>query len=205
MILRGFLGKIRRATFRTNHAFWFAKDLKSDENANLSEHDELTVEFHNFEEVVGWLKKEAVQFPWIYNKQEIDSALRNSHLYPAIKYNGETVGYVKVALNKVYIEDYEDEIPLERDECYIYDTFILPEFRMKHFTIKFLKQVLAFLKKIGIYFVYCHIPHWNKASLKLYRNLGFRKIAHIRYVRIFKMRIFSNDPVKVKRMYRHQG
>lgn len=73
MTPRKILGKIRRATFRTNHAFWVAKDLRSaaDDIAGLSVYSELSVEFHNFEEVVGWQKK-AVQFPWIYNKREID-------------------------------------------------------------------------------------------------------------------------------------
>lgn len=202
--MRKLLGKIKKATFGTNHAFWFARDL----GAPLAPHGivvepgAVSVDFNSFQAVVAWLKKEAAGYPWIYNKQEIDCARKHAHLFPAIRYRGEIVGYAKIAFKKAFVQDYEGDIALQDDEAFIYDTFILPEFQKRRIATKLLSEALCYLNKTKISFVYCHIPGWNKASEKLYRNLGFQKIAHVRYMRILRFRFFSNNPDKVKRKSR---
>lgn len=152
-------------------------------------------DYHN---LAAWLKKQAPDYPWVYNQREIEYASKYGHLYSSIYYQGEIAGYVKVALLWAYIEDYEGEIPLETDEAFIYDTFTIPKFQKKHFATKLLSEVLRYLGTSTVAFVYCHIPEWNTASRRLYQKLGFQKIAQIRYLRIMKWKYFSNNPVAIK-------
>jgi len=194
------LGKVKRGTFRANQAFWYVKLIKGAEVQPESTPDneaiEITVnDYHNLSK---WLKKHSSDYPWIYNQQEIEYAAQYGHLYASIYHQGEIVGYVKVALVWAYIEDYEDGIPLEADEAFIYDTFTLPKFQKRHFATKLLSAVLDHLKTSAVNFVFCHIPEWNIASRKLYQKLGFKKIAPVRYVRIMKRQYFSNKPLAVK-------
>jgi len=194
------LGKVKRGTFRANHAFWYVKLINGAEIQPNSTPDDEAIEIfiNDYHNLSNWLKKHSSDYPWIYNQVEIEYAAQYGHLYSSICYQGEIVGYVKVALGWAYIEDYEDGIPLEEDEAFIYDTFTLPKFQKRHFATKLLNAALAHLKTSTVAFVFCHIPEWNVASRNLYKKLGFKKIAPVRYVRIMKRQYFSNNPLAVK-------
>ena len=194
------LGKIRRKAFKTNHALWFCKHISPEDGSifNSVDNELITIDCHNFSEAVQWIEKQSKQFPWIYDPIEIDYAKRYDHFYPLIIYDGNIAGYIKIALTKVYIEDYEDEIALEENEAFIYDTFILSELRKRYLGQSLLKGAIAELANKHYSFVFCHIPELNQASLKLYQNAGFKQISHVRHLRLFGFRYFSHKLQAIK-------
>lgn len=193
------LSRIRRTLFNTNKADWYCKFLTKENCVFAGSNQELKIEYNNYKETVQWLMLHKSEFPWIYNPKEIESAERYNHIYPSVKCNDSIIGYIKIAAAaRVYIADYEDDIALKNDEAFIYDTFILPEFRGKQMGNFILSNIFNKLKADGISFVFCHIPEWNKASSRLYQNMGFKKISNIRYLRLFNFRYFSNRPDYVK-------
>lgn len=198
--LKRILGDARRYAFKTNHAFWYCKQINTNDNVQSENSDDksIKIDCDNFHQIVEWIGKKSTDFPWIYNQSEVDFAKKYSHSYPFIKLSDEIVGYVKIALTKAYIEDYESEIQLKNDEAFICDTFILPQYRGKHLARKLLIASLAELKKKNILYVFCHIPVWNQASVRLYRHCGFNRISYNRYIRLFGIHFFTKDPVKIK-------
>lgn len=191
ILVRKMLGKICRNFFRINDAYWYCNKLAENYDVPLINEPGLRVECNNYSETMQWIKKHHDVFPWIYNSKERELAETFGHIYPALKYHEDIVGYTKIAIKRAYIEDYEDVIVLERDEAFILDTFILPEFRDRHMGNIMLGHVLNELSKKGVIYVFCHIPGWNKASLKLYRNKGFEQISHVWYFRFMNLRHLS--------------
>lgn len=193
------LSRIRRSLFNSNKADWYCKFLTKEDCVFAGNESGLRIEYNNYKETVRWLISHNNKFPWIYNPKEIKSAEKYNHLYLSLKYNDAIIGYIKIAVAaKVYIVDYEDDIALKNDEAFIYDTFILPDFRGKQLGSFILCNILSKLRTDGILFVFCHIPEWNKASSRLYQNMGFKRISNVRYLRLFNFRYFSNRPDFVK-------
>lgn len=192
------LGRIKRCLFKTNAAYWYFKPLIKNDCPRIQFHSEVRFEPCNFAETVQWIIDHKNQFPWIYNTKELDCAARYGHFFPSLKYQGDIIGFAKVALKRAYIEDYEGEIILNDDEAFIYDTFILPEFRKKHMGSFMLDNVFVYLQRRGIHAVFCHIPEWNIASSKLYLKMGFKRLCHVRYIRFLRFRYFSNRPQGIK-------
>jgi len=198
--LRSLLGRIFRRTWRTNHADWFCCQLPGKALA-LSEGEaasEACLIWDDYETSIAWIREQSHRFKWIYNAREVEIGENYRHFYPLLLYGGKPVGYIKIALETAFVEDYEDCLPLTPDEAFICDTFILPESRGKGLARVMLEQALTRLGDQGLRFVFCHIPGWNTASIRLYQGLGFRRIGHVRYLRLLGLRLFSNDPLKTK-------
>lgn len=192
------MGKFRRKLYKTNEAHWYCKNLKERGFNPLRDEPRLKLEFYNYSDTVKWIRANKKEFPWIFNQKQIYSADKHSHYYPNLKADGKIVGLLKIGVKHVYIEDYEGEISLADDEAFIYDTFILPEYRRRYLGSFMLRCALNELETIGVLYIFCHIPKWNVSPIKLYRSLGFRPVAHIRYLRLMRFRFFSNNPDKVR-------
>jgi len=203
--IRKKLGKVKRKLFKTNEAYWYSKHLGEEVIIRIREEPGLRVEFYGYAETINWIRKYYKEFPWIYNPKEVKCAEKYNHFYPSLKYNDKVVGFIKIAIVRAYIEDYEDEISLADDEAFIYDTFILPEFRKKRMGSFMLFSILNELKKKNFLFAFCHIPNWNCASCKLYQGMGFKRISYIRYIRLFRFRYFSAKPDTVKKKARRES
>ncbi len=201
--IRKTIGAIKRKNFKTNHAFWYCKLLDHEKTIHYGRnHDpSITIDYSNREHAIRWIQEQSTKFPWIYVPEEIDYATRYHHYYPLLIREGKICGYIKVALNKAYVEDYENELSLQYDEAFICDTFILPDLRGQHLGRTLLSATLSQLTNIR--FVYCHIPGWNQASRRLYQHLGFQRIGHIRYIRLMRFRFFSHKPEKIKETGRY--
>ena len=192
--MRKRLGDMKRTNYRINNAYWYCKYLAADEYFDVERIDGLKVEFNDSLKTTLWIKTYHKMFPWIYNSREMESAMKYDYFLPSLEYQGAIIGYLKIARERAYVEDYEGEIVLKADEVFILDTFILPEFRGRHMGSFMLGHVLYELRKKGITFVFCHIPGWNKSSLKLYQNMGFKHISNVWYFRILKLRHMSCNP-----------
>lgn len=190
VIARG-LKKIIRPFFDTNSAFWFECELSSELPPVISA---LPVEINLFsaDETIDWIKKEGKD--WMYNPRELEVGLKEQHYFPNVKYQNKIIGYAKVGLNKVYIQDFKKILNLAKDLAFIYDTYVEPRYRGLNVAPSLIWEVIESLKNMRIKKVGCHIPVWNTASLSSYAKLGFRKINYIRYLNVLGFKIFTTNP-----------
>ncbi len=198
--VRSLLGKAWRRTWRTNDAYWFCRRLPEQAFALSAGEapDAARLEWEDFETSIAWIRDQSQRFGWVYNAREAEVGKNYRHFYPLLSYGGKAVGYIKIAFQMAFVEDYEDCLPLSSDEAFICDTFILPELRGKGLARLMLEQTLARLGERGVKFVFCHIPGWNTASIRLYQGLGFSRIGHVRYLRLLGFRLFSHHPLQTK-------
>lgn len=183
--------KIRSVLYSTNSAIWFKKNLE--ENLKpLTSDINVQVDFHN-KNIIQWLHDNHNKYQWIYVPKEIKSADTNQHLFATLIYNKTIIGYIKTGINKVYILDFDEDVLLPPDVAFIYDTFILPEYRGKNIIPFTIVKVISFLKQRGIKEVFCHIPKWNTASRRAFEKVGFKAIAYIRFWRAFKFKFLIKD------------
>jgi RimJ/RimL family protein N-acetyltransferase len=150
--------------------------------------------FNGFEEIVDWLKEKSEVYPWMYSEKEISTARKHDHIIPFLRVKNDIACYTKVALNKVYIRDYDTVFPLAPNKAMFYDTTVLPEFRGKRLPQYLKNEIFIFLRRRGIDQIFAHIEPWNIASIKSNKRLGFKEIGSNRFVRVFCFRFHSHSP-----------
>jgi hypothetical protein len=187
------LRKLASFCFETHSAVWMEKDL----NVHSEEHEvssDYTIEFDNLKEIVDWMKTKHSDYPWMYHEKEMLVAKEFGHLVPYVKYKDNIVCYTKVALNSVYIRDYERIFRLAPNKAMFYDTTVLSDFRGKRLP-RFLKnRIFRILRQQNIEYVYAHIEPWNIPSIKSNEGVGFRRLCINRYIRIGFAKFYSNNP-----------
>lgn len=190
VINRGFK-KIIRLLFETNSAFWFERDL-SHPLPEIIPKLPVEINISSNIETLDWLKWSGE--PWMFNRQEIDVGLKENHYFSNIKYQGRIIGYAKLGLGRVYIRDYKKILNFPDRVAFIYDTYIVPEYRGLKIATFLVNEVMRFLKDKGFKKIGCHIPLWNIASINTYTKLGFKKKKCIRYFKILGLKIFTSNP-----------
>ncbi len=175
------VGKALRPVFETNSAYWFEKEING-RPAETPVGMDLKIDFSSREETIAWLKKQ--NEPWMYIEREIETARREKHLLPSVKYHNKIIGYAKAGTGKVYIEDYHKDILLPQGKGFIYDIYVEKKFRGKGIAAYLANMVIAEMKKKGVKKIGVHIPGWNIASQRVSEKLGFRKISYVRHFRI---------------------
>ena len=167
--------------FSTTSAIWFKKDLTKKFKETKTK---LPVEFDfdSTSQSIDWLKKQKIG--WLVNSKEINTALECNHFWPSVKINDEIIGCIKIGFKKVYIADYNELMEFPDKMAFIYDTFVLKEYRGKGVGRYLISQAAINLKSRDYISLGCHIPPWNKASIKAFEKNGFKKI---KYVRNFKV------------------
>lgn len=184
-------------SFRTTCSIWLEKSI--DEPCNTTSPG-LDIILHFLEEdksqIIDWLKKHHASFPWMYFRREIDAAQTNGHIYACILHRQDIIGYIKVGINHTYIHDFNRVVRFPPKVAFIYDTFILPEYRGRHVATHTIIRTLQFLKERHFEKTWCHIEEWNHASLKIFRKIGFKERASIRFCRLFGFPFFVQDGYK---------
>lgn len=135
-------------------------------------------------ELIDWLEKNRDSFPWIFSKKELNSALANKHLFFILKHEKKIIGYIKVGIGPTYILDFDRTVEFEPEVAFVYDTFILPEYRGMNLALYALRLVSSHFRQKGFKRILCHIEPWNLPSVKTYEKAGFHKAGTIRFVRI---------------------
>ena len=114
--------------------------------------------------------------------------------FPHIKYNGDIIGCIKIGFKNVYIKDYKKIIEFPPKIAFIYDTYIVPEFRGLNLASFMINEVSCFLRNKEYRAVLCHIPHWNTPSIKAYSKVGFKRLKSIRWIKILGFDFLTTNP-----------
>ena len=180
------LSRILKFIFTTNNAIWFEKDL-NEELKDFQLRSPIEINLNSTNKTIEWLKNQNQS--WVVHPKEIATALKYHHYWPYVCINGKIIGCIKIGFGNVFIVDYNKLIKFPEKIAFIYDTYLLEEYRGKGMAKYLITQSIKFLKLKGFTKVSCHIPPWNKASIRVYEKIGFRKISYIRYLRIFGVSI----------------
>ena len=187
------LKKIKSISYQTHDSIWFVRE-GNEEIQRLRGLSDYEVCFDGFEEIVEWLKENNAIYPWMYSEKEISAAREYGHVIPFLRLRDEIVSYTKVALNKVYIRDYDTVFSLAPNKAMFYDTTVLPRFRGKKLPQYLKNEIFIFLRHRDIDQIFAHIERWNIASIRSNQRMGFKEIGSNRFVRVFCLKFHSNDP-----------
>ena len=187
--------KIKILIYATNKAIWFYRFLNNTiPQINIPN---IKIVIASQSEFEAWLQQHQTKFPWIYVEQEVLATRNDPKIAFVAKVNDKIIGYLKVAVKNAYILDYDTHIKLPNDTAFIQDTFVLPEFRRRGIAKCIISKVIIYLKRHGYSKIFCHIPQWNIASIHTYTSLGFKPCGNIRFLRIFKWKIYTKNPEKL--------
>jgi len=193
-------GRILRFIFATNSAIWFEKDL-SEKSPSYKANFPIEINTTSTSETIKWLK--SLDEDWVIRPQEIPVAIKFGHCWISARTNRKIIGCIKIGFRNVYIADYNKVIKFPDKMAFIYDTYVLPEYRKKGVGKYLITQAINFLKTRGYTRVGCHIPPWNKASICAYEKTGFKKINYIRYFRFFGIPLLIASNNKKFSMFRN--
>src|SRR3990172_1308508 len=189
--------KIKMLTFRTTCSIWFEKSL--DEPVEfVSPGIDITTNFlvSDKSRLIDWLTKYHITFPWIYISKEIDAAKSDNHIFVTLLHQEKIIGYIKVGIQHVYIHDFDRVVSFPPTSAFIYDTFILPDYRGKHLALYGIAKTIDYLREGKFKKLWCHIEKWNQASLRTFQNAGFKEKGYIRFSRLFGLPFFIRDGYK---------
>lgn len=195
-LLYSILNKLKSEAFDNHSSIWLVKDL-NDVSQRLNGFGDYEINFNDLNTISEWMKEKNAEYPWMYSEEEISVARKYGHLIPFLKHNNEIIGYTKVALNKVYIKDYDLLFSLAPNKAMFYDTTLLVEYRGKKLPRYLKNKIFSYLKNRNIDYIYAHIEPWNIASIKSNKRVGFKEMFLNRYIRIFCFKSHSNDPRKL--------
>lgn len=190
------LQKLKWLSYSSSEAFWFYRDL-SETSERISPGIDARMEYESENEIIAWLQEHHAQFGYLYIPREIALQQRERHIFPFVCAGDDIVGYIKIGINQVYINDYDEVILLPGKTAMIYDTFVLPEYRGRNVASFIISEIIEFLRNAGFLHLWCHIPPGNRASINIYSNAGFRRVDHVRHWRLLRWKLFSRDVVKM--------
>ncbi len=149
--------------------------------------------------LIEWLKVNHSIYPWIYFEKEIESAIRNDHVFAVVSHKKSFVGYIKVGIGSTYIHDFDVNIVFPPRTAFVYDTFVLPEWRGKNVAVYALLTLADYLKHRGFERILCHIEDWNQSSVRTFSKAYFYPRNTVRFIRIAEMGFYVLDR---RRLYR---
>ena len=183
--------------FATTSSIWFRRPIEDEDRivADVSASVDLTVKPLSDDKrlLIDWLLQHHEQFPWMYIPEEIEIAERDNHIFFAFFRSGSIVGYVKLGVDHTYIHDFKKVIRFPPGDCFVYDTFILPDHRGNSLAYHGLMKMMPHLAGCGLQRIWCHIEEWNVPSLKLFRRAGFEEVDRIRFSRVLGVPFFLRN------------
>jgi len=180
------MGRLLNSIFTTNSAIWFEKDLTK-KYVEYKPKISLEIDVNSTKDTIEWLKKQKQK--WIVNPKEISNAKIYNHCWPSARFNNKIVGCIKIGFGHVYITDYDKVIEFPKKMAFIYDTYVSHTNRGKGVAKFLINQAVKYAKSEGYTRIGCHIPPWNKASIKAFEKNGFIKVNYIRNYRVLRVPI----------------
>ncbi len=188
------LKMLHRLAYYSTSSVWFCRDLREpvpDAQPGL----DLKVDFLTDDKkaLIDWLKIHNRKFTWMHIEKELVLADREGHVFVKISHGNKTAGYIKVGVNSTYIHDFDRVVIFPPETAFIYDTFILPEYRGNNISFYAVTKTMHFLKDRNYRKLLCHIESWNGASLRVFRKAGFKEIGSVRFSKILGLPIFFKN------------
>lgn len=184
----------RLAYYSSASSVWFCRDLRElvpDAQPGLDlKFDFLT---DDKQALIDWLRSHGRKFTWMHIEKEIALAKREGHIFVQISQGNKTAGYIKVGINSTYIHDFDRVVIFPPGAAFIYDTFILPEYRGNKISFYALTKSIQYLRDRNCIKIFCHIESWNAASLRTFRKAGFKEIGSIKFSRILGLPVFLKN------------
>ena len=186
--------KVFTFIFYTTISKWYECNL-AEPVVDFTPDIELDTDFlvHEKNHLIDWLQNNKTKFTWIYFEKEIDAALKYDHIFYTMLHQGLLIGYIKIGIGKVYIHDFDQTVIFPPGIAFIYDIFILPEYRGKNLSSHALNQTIRYLRNENFTGVFCHIEDWNKPSIKSFQKCGFLAWGSIRFVRMAFFSLFLKN------------
>lgn len=205
--LHGISGVIRKAWKRignyiyyTTNSIWYERKLDNYLPAFIPRIDlETYFLVQDKSEIIEWLEINRSRFPWIVSKNETDFAQSYQHPFFILKYKKNIIGYIKIGIGPTYINDYNKAVIFNPETAFIYDTFILPEYRGMNLTVFSLLEVARYLKEQNYTRILCCIEEWNNSSKKAFEKAGFISRDSIRFIRIVSFSFYLRDGYRLLR------
>ncbi len=193
-------GRARETVFTTNAADWYCAELRElpavHRPAGAADAE---VDFDAADDVRTWLQAIRSEFGWVWVEEELEAARTHGHLFPLLCVEGREAGYIKVGLGRAYVTDFRRTIEIPPRTAFIYDTFVHPSCRRRGLGAFAVAKTLEFLQRRGTSLVWCHIPRWNRASIRAYTRCGFRKVRFVRYLRLLGCELYTHNPERLLR------
>ena len=184
--------KIFHHIFYGNDALWVRLHSEKLIEPGLADNNNVKVIFDAPEETIKYIQGRGYYYP-----REIEVALRNNHIYSRLMVGGQIGGYNKLSFNQVYIYDFDRILRLPKGVAFTYDTMIELEIRNKGLGAFLLSEAIKEARRRGVRQVWGHIPPWNKASLRMHQNLGFKAERHIKFGCYLGIKMYSYQPEKL--------
>ncbi|MCJ7508818.1 MAG: GNAT family N-acetyltransferase [candidate division Zixibacteria bacterium] len=176
-------GKLFKSIFDANSAIWFEREL-SQPIQKCEAKTPLNFVSDSPQEMIAWLKSSGQE--GLIHPKEIETGIEEKHYFPYVeKKDGIIAGGAKVGYNRVYIVDYGRIVDFPEGMAFWYDTYVPVAMRGLGIATYLIISSLVFLKEKGYRKVLCHIPKWNKASIKAFERCGFKKIGYVRFLKVF--------------------
>ena len=173
---------IRHLLYERNEAFWYCRDL-SQAIPSVAIDLPVEIELSDPEGTISWLKR--FDEPWMYHEKEIRIGLAEGHYFANVKLQGTIIGYAKVGRNRAYIDDYTGVVSLPEGATLLHHIYVLREYR-KHNVAKYLlNRLLQECRAKGFSSMCCEIALWNEPSMRLFSSVGFERIAHVKFLKLF--------------------
>ncbi len=144
-------------------------------------------------------------FPWMYIEQEMDAAEQNDHIFPCLLMDNSIVAYMKIGISKVFILDFKQVLHLPPNAALMYDSFVEPALRSRGLGSALAAATARYLQEKKFESMWAQVAPWNIASRKMLQSVGFTPIGDIRYVRLFRKKMFSTRPRNFPLVYSSDG
>lgn len=197
-VCRAIKRKLWHISYKSNDAVWYCRDIIDDSKA-FQLPNGYEVNFSETSKTIKYLKENNASYPFMYISKEINAALKNNHIYPALKKDNRIIGYIKLGLGTCWVVDFEKNIHLPQGYAFIYDSFVEPDFRGRGIGTAFIYQTVLFLREKEYHKIWCHVPLWNIESQKAYAKVAFVEESRVKYLRFFFLRSFFGLTAELKK------
>jgi L-amino acid N-acyltransferase YncA len=173
---------INALIYEQNEAYWFCRNL-SEAVPRVELDLPIEIRLDEPHETIAWLK--TFDEPWMYHKKEVRIGLAEGHYFASAKHDGKIIGYSKVAHTRVYVSDYTTVVSLAAATVLLHHIYVIREYRKHNVAKLLLSEWLQELKTKGFARMYSQIAVWNEPSMRLFASVGFQRVAHVKFLKLF--------------------
>jgi ribosomal protein S18 acetylase RimI-like enzyme len=129
---------------------------------------------------LGWKPPQEYLDEWV--KAVLGISRYDQNLVKIACTNGKIIGY---CISVKELHNYNGVVmDITWKAAYIWDIYVVKEYRNKGVGTALLENTMAYLKSIGVEKVGLLVNYWNENAKRLFEKLGFRLLSHFLVKRI---------------------